>query len=183
MGRSRAKNERTAESFLPLKPRVFLMLLSLVQGQSHGYALKEELLRRTDGRLNLGPGTLYRTIQSLLKEGLTEESHERPAPESDDERRRYYRITPLGQSVPDVLPHLANRQDVLDFGRYRGVLNFGRQRGIFNFGRGAVAREQPARDHPRVQQQQQHYQHRLAGRSPLERRHATILHLVGCVGG
>ena len=76
-----------------------MMLLSLVQGQSHGYALKEELLRRTGGRLNRGPGTLYRTIQSMLRDGLTEESDERPAPEADDERRRYYRVTPLGRRV------------------------------------------------------------------------------------
>ncbi len=58
--------ERTAGSFLPLKPRIFLMLLVLVQqGPRHGYALKEELSRRTDGRLNLGPGTFYRRIQSM----------------------------------------------------------------------------------------------------------------------
>ncbi len=99
MSSSKASGEREPESFLPLKPRVFLMLLSLVQGQSHGYALKEELLRRTGGRLNLGPGTLYRTIQSMLRDGLTEESDERPAPEADDERRRYYRVTPLGRRV------------------------------------------------------------------------------------
>ena len=99
MGRSTASPDPDPAEFLPLKPRVFLMLLSLVQGQRHGYALKEELLRRTDGRLNLGPGTLYRTIQALVREGLTEESHERPAPETDDERRRYYRITPFGRRV------------------------------------------------------------------------------------
>ncbi len=91
------ESDNQVESFLPLKPHVFLMLLVLVQGQRHGYALKEELLSRTDGRINLGPGTLYRTIQALLRDGLTEESEDRP--EADDERRRYYRITPLGRGV------------------------------------------------------------------------------------
>ncbi len=99
MGESPSTRERDPGTFLPLKPRVFLMLLSLVQEQAHGYALKEEVLRRTDGRLNLGPGTLYRTIQSMLRDGLTEESDERPPPEADDERRRYYRVTSLGRRV------------------------------------------------------------------------------------
>ncbi len=93
-------SERTAESFLPLKPRIFLMLLVLVQeGPRHGYALKEEVLRRTDGRLNLGPGTLYRTIQSMSRDGLTEEVAKSPDSTVDDERRRNYRITALGRQV------------------------------------------------------------------------------------
>lgn len=92
--------ERTAGSFLPLKPRIFLMLLVLVQqGPRHGYALKEELSRRTDGRLNLGPGTLYRTIQSLLRDGLTQEVVKSPDSKLDDERRRNYQITALGRQV------------------------------------------------------------------------------------
>jgi DNA-binding PadR family transcriptional regulator len=87
------------ESFLPLKPRVCLMLMALVQGQRHGYALKQELQRQTGGRLNLGPGTLYRTLNSMLDCGLIVESGERPDPAEDDERRRYYMITKLGRSV------------------------------------------------------------------------------------
>lgn len=75
------------------------MLLVLAQRQRHGYALKEELLRRTRGRLSLGPGTLYRTLHSLLGNGLIDESEERPDPECDDERRRYYLITELGRRV------------------------------------------------------------------------------------
>lgn len=105
-----------AEVFLPLKPRVFLMLLVLVQeGQSHGYALKEELVRRTDGRLNLGPGTLYRTIRSMLQDGLIVESDERPEPDEDDERRRYYRITKLGRAV--VAAEAAHLRDLVDVAR------------------------------------------------------------------
>jgi DNA-binding PadR family transcriptional regulator len=87
------------ESFLPLKPRVCLMLMALVQGQRHGYALKQELQRQTGGRLNLGPGTLYRTLNTMLDSGLIAESGERPDPADDDERRRYYTITKLGRLV------------------------------------------------------------------------------------
>ncbi len=99
MSPRRKTTTQPAESFLPLKPRIFLMLLALVQEQRHGYALKEELLRQTNGRLNLGPGTLYRTLHTMLKDGLVEESEERPDPDEDDERRRYYLITDLGREV------------------------------------------------------------------------------------
>ena len=87
------------ERFLPLKPRVLLMLLALLKGQSHGYALKEEIAARSDGRVALGPGTLYRTIRDLLRDGFIEEVAERPVADQDDERRRYYRITDLGRGV------------------------------------------------------------------------------------
>ena len=66
--------DQKAERFLPLKPRVLLMLLALLKGQSHGYALKEQIARRTAGRVALGPGTLYRTIRDLLRDGLIEEA-------------------------------------------------------------------------------------------------------------
>jgi DNA-binding PadR family transcriptional regulator len=99
MGPRHKTATRPAESFLPLKPRIFLMLLALVQEQRHGYALKEELIKQTKGRLNLGPGTLYRTLHSMLKDGLVEESDDRPDPADDDERRRYYLITDLGREV------------------------------------------------------------------------------------
>jgi DNA-binding PadR family transcriptional regulator len=75
------------------------MLLVLVQGRRHGYALKEELYRRTKGALDLGPGTLYRTIRRLLEDGLIEETDDPRSPRRHDERRRYYRITELGKRV------------------------------------------------------------------------------------
>jgi DNA-binding PadR family transcriptional regulator len=82
-----------------LKPVTFLMLMSLAEGERHGYALKKDVFRRTGGRLRLGPGTLYRTIRQMLDAGLIEESDRRPAPELDDERRHYYRITTHGRRV------------------------------------------------------------------------------------
>ncbi len=73
------------------------MLLALMEGERHGYALKREILRRTEGKLNLGSGALYGSISKMLDQGLIEESEERPDPHLDDERRRYYRITDLGR--------------------------------------------------------------------------------------
>lgn len=84
---------------LPLPPPIFHMLLALCQGERHGYALKREILRRTDGKLNLGAGALYGSIARMLERGLVEESATRPDLHLDDERRRYYRITPLGRRV------------------------------------------------------------------------------------
>ena len=87
------------DAFLPLAAPVFHILLSLADGERHGYALKREIAKRTDGKLTLGAGALYGSISKLLAQGLIEESDERPDPHLDDERRRYYRITPLGRKV------------------------------------------------------------------------------------
>ena|ERR1035438_9333371 len=90
------------DALLPLSLPVFHMLLALSEGERHGYALKREILRRTDGKLNLGSGALYGSINKMLEQGLIEESEERPDPHLDDERRRYYRITPLGSRVAEA---------------------------------------------------------------------------------
>lgn len=101
-------DDSAATGFLPLKHREFLMLLALSRGQSHGYALKQELYERTDGKVDLGPGTLYRTLRELQDGGLIRESTERP--EDDDPRRIYYELTELGR---DVLDAEARRLEVL----------------------------------------------------------------------
>ncbi len=75
------------------------MLLALSEGERHGYALKREIAARTGGKLVLGAGVLYGSINKMLEQGLIEESDERPDPHLDDERRRYYRITRLGRLV------------------------------------------------------------------------------------
>ncbi len=85
------------DDLIPLSLPVFHMLLALTEGERHGYALKREILRRTDGKLNLGSGALYGSINKMLEQGLIEESDERPDPHLDDERRRYYQITTLGR--------------------------------------------------------------------------------------
>ena len=90
-------NTRRVQELLPLPLPVFHMLLALADGDRHGYALKREILQRSHGKLNLGSGALYGSINKMLEQGLIEESGDRPDPHLDDERRRYYRITPLGQ--------------------------------------------------------------------------------------
>jgi DNA-binding PadR family transcriptional regulator len=93
-----AKNDiQSVDALLPLPLPVFHMLLALGEGERHGYALKREILHRTNHKLNLGSGALYGSINKMLEQGLIEESEERPDPHLDDERRRYYRITPLGR--------------------------------------------------------------------------------------
>jgi len=92
-------NQSQIDSLLPLSPTIFHMLLALGEGERHGYALKREILQRTGGKLNLGSGALYGSINKMLEHGLIEESEERPDAHLDDERRRYYRITPLGKRV------------------------------------------------------------------------------------
>ena len=87
------------ESFLPLKPHWFHVLLSLADREQHGYGIMQEVLERTGGKVRLWPATLYGTLKRLIDEELIEESDERPAAEFDDARRRYYQLTSLGRRV------------------------------------------------------------------------------------
>ena len=91
--------QRDPELLLPLTPAVFHILLSLLGGDHHGYGIMQEVAEHTDGQIKLGPGTLYGTIKRLLSDRLIVEADERPDPELDDERRRYYRLTDFGQQV------------------------------------------------------------------------------------
>jgi len=93
---------KAPESFLPLKSNWFHILLSLVGGEQHGYGIMQDVLERTGGKVRLWPATLYGSLKRLIKEGLIVESGERPAAEFNDARRRYYRLTPLGQRVLDL---------------------------------------------------------------------------------
>ena len=90
------------DSFLPLKPHWFHVLLSLSAGDQHGYAIMQEVLDRTEGKVRLWPATLYGALKRLMDEDLIEESGDRPAPDRDDARRRYYRLTRLGRRVLDA---------------------------------------------------------------------------------
>jgi len=93
------KKAAVPESFLPLKPNWFHILLSLSEQEQHGYGIMQDVLERTHGKVRLWPTTLYGTIRKLIDAGLVEESDERPAVELDDARRRYYRLTSLGSRV------------------------------------------------------------------------------------
>lgn len=87
----------TVEEFLPLTPVAFEILLALGEGERHGYAVMQEVERRTEGRTSLHPGTLYRALSRLVESGLLEELADRPR--EGDERRRYYALTSLGRRV------------------------------------------------------------------------------------
>src|SRR5580692_7059976 len=88
--------------FIPLKPQWFHIMLTLAGGEQHGYGIMQEVLNRTTGKVRLWPATLYGSIKRLIEAQLIEESDERPAPELDDARRRYYRLTKLGRCVLDA---------------------------------------------------------------------------------
>jgi DNA-binding PadR family transcriptional regulator len=90
------------QKFLPLKTQWFHIMLALAGGEQHGYAIMQEVLVRTAGKVRLWPATLYGSIKRLIEAELIEESDERPAPELDDARRRYYRLTALGKRVLDA---------------------------------------------------------------------------------
>jgi len=87
------------ERLLPLPPAVFQILVALADQDRHGYAIMQDVAARTDGRMKLSPGTLYGSIKRMLDDGLIVEAEERPDPDEDDERRRYYRLTRFGRDV------------------------------------------------------------------------------------
>ena len=87
------------DAFLPLPPATFHILLAVAEEDRHGYAIIQDVAVRTSGELKLSAGTLYRSIQRMLEQGLIVETQDRPAPDLDDERRRYYRITGFGAAV------------------------------------------------------------------------------------
>ncbi len=91
-----------AESFLPLRPPIFLILLALGEGELHGYALAQRVRAVSGGAVRIASGPMYRHLKRLLDAGLIEESEERPDPEVDDERRRYYGLTGLGRQVLEL---------------------------------------------------------------------------------
>ena len=107
-----------APGLLPLPPATFHILLALASEDRHGYAIIQDVAARTRGELKLSAGTLYRSVQRMQEQGLIVETRERPAPEDDDERRRYYRITELGRQVGDA--EARRLSQVVKWARARG---------------------------------------------------------------
>jgi len=103
----------------PLPPATFHILMSLAEEERHGYAIIQDVEASTEGELRLSPGTLYRSIQRMLEEGLIVESKRRPARALDDERRRYYRITPQGITVARA--EMRRLTQLVRLGRERGL--------------------------------------------------------------
>jgi len=92
-------SRETIDRHLPVKPVAFQILLSLAETELHGYGITQDIAARTAARMRIEPGNLYRSLKAMLDDGLIEESEKRPAPDLDDQRRRYYRITALGRKV------------------------------------------------------------------------------------
>jgi DNA-binding PadR family transcriptional regulator len=107
------------QSLLPLPSAAFHILVALADGDRHGYAIMREVAAGTGGRLKLNPGTLYTTIRRLLEQGLVIELDERPDPENDDERRRYYRLTDMGRQVAKA--EAMRLQQALAYARQAGL--------------------------------------------------------------
>ena len=94
-----ATDDPDVDDLLPLPPATLHILMALADDDRHGYAIIQEIEARTNGALRMSAGTLYRSIQRMIEQGLIVELHDRPAPELDDERRRYYRISKFGEAV------------------------------------------------------------------------------------
>jgi DNA-binding PadR family transcriptional regulator len=107
-------------SAVTLKSAVLHILLALADGDKHGYGIMQEVARFTDGAIHLGPGTLYRSIHQLLDAGLISEADERPDSELDDERRRYYQLTPQGAAAVRV--ELSRLDRLVALGVARGLM-------------------------------------------------------------
>ena len=107
------------DALLPLPPATFHILLALVDQERHGYAIIQDVEARTDGELRLSAGTLYRSVARMVEQGLIAEMTKRPAARLDDERRRYYRITPFGTAVAKA--EMARLSQLVRLARARGL--------------------------------------------------------------
>ena len=112
--------KKVIESYLPLTPAMFHVLLALADGEKHGYVISKEIARRTNNEVRLSAGTLYGIIKRLLEDGFIEESDERPDFSLDDERRRYYRMTKQGMALAEAEAERLER--VLAMARAKHVL-------------------------------------------------------------
>ena len=117
---ARRKNSTDPTLHLPLTPAMLDVLIALADRERHGYAILKEIKRRTDGRVEMSAGTLYGIIRRLYTDGIIEESDERPDPDLDDERRRYYRLTDFGRRV--VTAEAERMEGVLQMVRAKNLL-------------------------------------------------------------
>jgi DNA-binding PadR family transcriptional regulator len=106
---------KDANQFLPLSPAALHILLALAGEEMHGYGIMQEVVRQSEGRYKLGPGTLYDNLQRLTEQGLVLEVESRAG--EVDSRRRYYRLTTLGQRV--IAAEIGRLEDVVREGKLR----------------------------------------------------------------
>ena len=115
------KSDRSeVETFLPLPTAVFHILVALADRDRHGYSIMQDVAARTDGKVRLSAGTLYSAVRRMLEQGLIEELRDSPDPASDDERRRYYRLTRLGRDV--AVAEARRVSDLLSQARATGLI-------------------------------------------------------------
>jgi DNA-binding PadR family transcriptional regulator len=107
------------DQLLPLPPATFHILLALIDQERHGYAIIQDVETRTDGELRMSAGTLYRSVARMVEQELIVEVTKRPSPRQDDERRRYYRITPFGTAVARA--EMARLAQLVRLARARGL--------------------------------------------------------------
>jgi DNA-binding PadR family transcriptional regulator len=112
--------EPSVDDLLPLQPAAFHILMALADEDRHGYAIIQEIAARTHGAIRLSAGTLYRSLQRMLEQNLIEETEDRPAPDEDDERRRYYRMTRFGKAVAHA--EARRLQDLVRLARASGFV-------------------------------------------------------------
>lgn len=113
-------DQEPIDVLLPLQPTSFHILLSLADEDRHGYAIIQDIARRTNDEIKLSAGTLYRSIQRLQEQGLIVEARRRPAPEEDDERRRYYSLTAMGKAAAQA--EVKRLQSLVKMARSCGVV-------------------------------------------------------------
>ncbi len=99
MARRSKRTPGDVQAFLPLPASAMHIIVALAEGEKHGYAIMRDVDQLSDGAVRMGPGTLYGSLKRMIDQGLLEESDARPDPTLDDERRRYYVLTELGQRV------------------------------------------------------------------------------------
>ncbi|MBA2305406.1 MAG: helix-turn-helix transcriptional regulator [Acidobacteria bacterium] len=114
------RHNRSPKDLLPLTTGMFHVLIALADGEKHGYAIIKEVARRTDGEIRLSAGTLYTLIRRFVQEGVIVESDERPDPSLDDERRRYYGVTPFGRDVARA--EAARMESTLSMARAKNLI-------------------------------------------------------------
>ena len=111
----------------PLSPAAFYILLALKEGEKHGYAILRQVAERTQGEVKLLPGTLYNLLKRMLEDGWIEELDERPDPSLDDERRRYYRLSGLGEKMLNL--EARRLENLVELARQYGLLRAEEQTG------------------------------------------------------
>jgi DNA-binding PadR family transcriptional regulator len=114
------KDVSDPDSFLPLPTAVFHILVALADRDRHGYSIMQDVAARTDGKVRLSAGTLYSSIRRMLEQGLVEELRDSPDPASQDERRRYYRLTKLGRQA--AVADAKRLNDLLSQARATGLI-------------------------------------------------------------